>query len=36
MYVLDIVMDGDMEQMMYMRKTHFRQKYFSMVHNFIT
>ena len=25
-----------MEQMMYMRKTHFRQKYISTVHNFIT
>ena len=32
----DIVMDGDMEQIMYMRKTRFRQKYVSMVHNFIT
>ena len=31
-----IVTDGDMAQIMYMRKTRFRQKYISMVHGFIT
>ena len=34
--VRDIVTDGEMEQMMYMRKAHFQQKYISMVHNFNT
>ena len=34
--VWHIVMDGDMEQIMYMTKTHFQQMYISRVHNFIT